>query len=85
MDSMDDLNLTDNSDDEPIHIFRITSKGRQVASGIKRGLGKLDPGFSEKLDTISSVAHRNKNRSGSEIVEDDDIQEAKEETYQSNV
>jgi len=85
MSSMADLGLSEEEDSEPMHIFRLTSKGRDVASGIKRGVTKLDPRYSSKLSTIRAIAEIDKDRSGSEIEEDEEIQEAKEETYQSKV
>lgn len=85
MQALDDLDLADLDEDDRMHIFQITSKGREVADGIKRGLDKLDPGFSEKADTILGISKSDKNRSGSEIEEDEVIQNAKEETEQSKV
>jgi hypothetical protein len=85
MQSMDDLDLVNGDSSEATHVFNITSKGKGVAKGLKRGLSKLDPTFDGKLDIMTEIAKRDKHRSGSEIVEDEEIQEAKEETYQSDV
>lgn len=85
MQSMDDLDLANSDDEGHTHIFEITGKGEDVASGLKRGISKLDPDFSGKLGVLIGVAEEDKDRSGSEIVEDDPVQEAKEETYQSDV
>lgn len=84
MAALDDLDLAD-LDDSRTHIFQITSKGRDVATGLKRGLNKLDPGFSGKFGVVEAIAERDNHRSGSEIVEDEEIQAAKEETEQSRV
>lgn len=85
MQSLDDLDLAELDEDDRIHIFRLTEGGREVASGLKRGLGKLDPGFSPRIQTILGIAESDKDRSGSEIVEDEVVQKAKEETEQSQV
>jgi len=85
MSSIEDLGLAEGDDSEPIHIFNLSSKGKSVAGGIKRGVSKLDPDFSGKLGTIQAIAARDKDRSGSEIEEDEEVQEAKKETHQSRV
>lgn len=84
MASLDDLDLAD-TEDIGTHIFQITDKGRRVAGGLKRGLDKLDPGFSGRVGVIQNIADRDMHRSGTEIVEDEEIQSAKEETEQSRV
>lgn len=83
--SMEDLGLVESDDTEIAHRFNITHVGKSVAAGIRRGVSKLDPEFSPKMDTITQIAERDKGRSGSEIVEDEEVQEGKEGTYQSDV
>lgn len=83
--SMEDLELVESDDSGDSHRFNITSIGNAVSAGIRRGVSKLDPEFSPKVDTISRIAEKDKDRSGSEIVEDEEIQEGKEETYQSEI
>lgn len=83
--SMEDLGLVEADESESAHRFNITTVGKSVASGIRRGVSKLDPEFSPKMDTITRIAERDKDRSGSDIVEDEEIQEGKEGTYQSDV
>lgn len=84
MQSLDDLDLTEEELDE-IHVFKITSKGKDVADGVKRGLSKLDPGFTNRLGTILGIAEKDKDRSGSQIEEDEVVQDAKEEAEQFKV
>ena len=85
MQSYEDLDLTEIDEDEEPHIFRITEKGRRFVDGLEKGLSKLDNTFFGKRDAISEIASRNKQRSGSEIAEDEEIQEAKEDPYQTDV
>lgn len=85
MQSLEDLDLAELDENDQIHIFRLTNGGKEVADGIKRGLSKLDPGFSPRIQTILGIAESDKDRSGSEIVEDEVVQEAKEEAEQSRV
>ncbi len=83
--SMEDLGLVESDDSENAHRFNITTVGNTVSTGIQRGVSKLDPEFSPKMDMIAAIADRDKDRSGSEIVEDEEIQEGKEDTFQSDV
>ncbi|OYR54155.1 hypothetical protein DJ73_05790 [Halorubrum sp. Ea1] len=85
MQSLDDLDLAELDEDDRMHIVRMTNGGKEVADGLKRGLSKLDPGFSPRIQTILGIAESDKDRPGSEIVEDEIIQEAKEETEESQV
>lgn len=85
MQSREDLGLVETDDSEVAHRFNITRLGQGVASGIRRGVSKLDPEFSPKSDLLQQIADRDKDRSGSEIVEDEEIQEAKEHTPRSDV
>lgn len=83
--SYEDLELAEEDDTDNRRDFRLLSKGERVTKGIRRGLSKLDDSFEKRLSVLSSVAETNKQRSGSEITEDDSIQEAKEETYQKEL
>ena len=83
--SYEDLELIEEDNSKKRRDFSILPKGERVANGVRRGLSKLDPQFENRLHNISLVAEKNKDRSGSEIVEDESIQEAKEETYQSKL
>jgi hypothetical protein len=85
MQSRENLDLVEVEEDEEPHRFRLTEKGDRFVDGLKTGLGKIQDSFSEKRETMSLIASRNKSRSGSEIEEDEDIQEAKEEPYQTEV
>ena len=85
MQSYEDLDMAKVDEDEELHRFSITSKGERFTEGLKSGLSKLGDSFDAKKDAISSIASKNKNRTGSEIEEDEEIQEAKEEPYQTEV
>lgn len=80
MQSLDELDVADLEEVDRTHIFQLTAKGEDVAQGLRRGLDKLDPGFGERISTMFSIAEQDKDRSGSEIEQDDVIQKAKEET-----
>lgn len=83
--SYEDLELIEGKKSGNRNDFFLREKGRRVANGLKRGLSKLDSGFNERLETISEVEEQNKERSGSQIVEDEDVQSAKDNTYQSKL
>lgn len=83
--SLEDLRLSENEDEEVPHRYHLTVKGHRVARNLKRGLDKLDDRFEDRLESLSEIAEQNKDRSGSEIVTDEEIQDAKDETYQSDV
>ena len=85
MQSYENLEMADVDEDEEPHRFRITGKGERFVRGLSMGLSKLKDGFDEKQEAIRSVASRNKDRTGSEIEQDEDVQEAKEEPYQTDV
>lgn len=85
MQSYENLDLTEVDEDREPHRFRITEKGRRFSRGLSSGLSKLRAGFDDRRESLREVANLNKNRSGSEIEEDEDIQEAKEEPYQTDV
>ncbi|MFB6144074.1 MAG: hypothetical protein ABEJ98_02065 [Candidatus Nanohaloarchaea archaeon] len=53
---------------------------------MKKGKLMLDDSFEERLDQLKSITKENKNKSASEIIEDEEaIQEAKKKSYQSDV
>jgi hypothetical protein len=85
MQAYEDLDLAEVDEDEEPHRFRITSKGKRFARGLGNGLSKLRDGFDEQRDSLKDIASRNMDRTGSEIEQDEDVQEAKEEPYQTDV
>lgn len=85
MQSYEDLGMADVDEDREPHHFRITGKGERFVQGLSRGLSKLKEGFDEKQNAMRNVASRNKNRTGSDIEKDEDVQMAKEEPYQTDV
>lgn len=85
MQSYEDLDLAEVDEDDEPHRFRITPKGRRFARGLSKGLSKIRDGFDERREDIREIASRNRDRSGSEIEQDEDIQDAKDEPYQTDV
>lgn len=85
MQAYEDLDLAEVDEDKEPHRFRITSKGKRFARGLGNGLSKLRDGFDEQRDSLKDIASRNMDRTGSEIEQDEDVQEAKEEPYQTDV
>lgn len=83
--SYEDLELLEQDQSGNRRDFFLYEKGERVAKGIQRGLSKLDSSFDGRLQGIQQIAGENKDRSGREIVEDEEIQEAKDESYQSNL
>lgn len=83
--SYEDLELLDQEKSGDRRDFHLREKGQRVANGIRRGLSQLDRKFGSRVQGIQKVAQQNKERSGSDIVEDEEIQEAKEESYQTNL
>ncbi|MXR40084.1 hypothetical protein GRX01_01745 [Halobaculum sp. WSA2] len=85
MQSYEDLDMAEVDEDEEPHRFRITEKGRRFSRGLSNGLSKLRDGFDDRRESLREVARVNKSRSGSEIEEDEDVQDAKDEPYQTDV
>ena len=85
MQSYENLDTAEVNEDSEPHRFRITEKGRRFSRGLSEGLSKLRDGFDDQREAFREVARVNKNRSGSEIEEDEDVQEAKSEPYQTDV
>jgi hypothetical protein len=85
MQSYEDLGMAEVNEDEEPHRFSTTLKGERFAEGLKSGLSKLEESFDAKRAAISSIASKNKDRTGSKIEKDEEIQEAKEEPYQTDV
>lgn len=85
MQSYEDLEMADIEEDREPHKFRITGKGERFVQGLSAGLSKLKDGFEERQEAIKSIASKNKSRTGSEIEKDEDVQEAKDEPYQTDV
>jgi len=87
MDEYEKLGLVKVDEEEgKIYIYRTTETGSRVIQGLRRGLRKIHGEETEdREETAEVIAELNIDRSGSEIVEDEDIQEAKENPYQSDV
>lgn len=85
MQDYEDLDLVTVDEEGESHQFEMTEKGSRFVTGLKKGLDKLEDSFAEKRRAMGKIADRNKDRSGNEIVEDEEIKEAKEEPYQTDV
>ncbi|MFC7020424.1 MULTISPECIES: hypothetical protein [Haloarcula] len=87
MEEYEKLGLVEVDDEEgKIYIYRTTETGSRVIRGLRRGLRKIRGEEAEdREETAELIAELNIDRSGNEIVEDEDVQEAKENPYQSDV
>lgn len=73
-----DLGLLEvDADDDPHEIFE-TEKGERYMSGYERTKSKLDTGFRRTVSAVSDVIREHGDRSASDIVSDEDVQEEKE-------
>ena len=82
----DDLELVYEEKDGQIHIYKETVKGSRFIRGLRRGMQILNKDQTERFETeLKLVAKVNKNRLGSEIELDDNIQNMKENPLGSNV
>jgi len=82
----DDLELLYQEKDGEIHIYKETPKGSRFVRGLKRGLHILKKDQTEKFETeLELIAKVNKDRLGSEIELDEDIQNLKESPLGSEV
>lgn len=86
MDNYERLGLVKISDEGDIYLFEETRKGSRFTSGIRKGLEKLQgPEMNRRDAAMKKIAERNKDRSGYQIVQDEEIQEAKDSPYQTDV
>lgn len=87
MDDYEKLGLVEVDEEEGrIYVYRDTQRGSRVITGLKRGLRKIrGEEEQEREEAAELIATLNINRSGNEIVEDEDIQQAKDNPYQSDV
>lgn len=86
MDSYEQMGLVRIDDEGDVYLYEETKKGSRFIRGIKRGLAKLqDSEVDQRDDAMKKVAERNKDRSGYEIVQDEEVQGAKENPYQTDV
>jgi hypothetical protein len=87
MDDYEKLGLVEVDEKEgKVYVYRDTEKGSRVTKGLRRGLRKIrGEAENQREETAELIATLNIDRSGNEIVEDEDIQEAKENPYQSDV
>lgn len=70
------LNLFYREEGNHIHIYKKTEKGNKYIRGLRRGMRILGKDQTEKFETeLKLIAKVNKNRLGSEIELDEDIQD----------
>lgn len=82
----DDLELMYQEKDGQVHIYKETPKGSRFIRGLQRGMQILRKDQTEEFETeLKLIAKLNKDRLGSEIELDDDIQNLKEEPLGSDV
>ena len=86
MDSYEKMGLVTIDDEGDIYFYEETEKGSRFSRGIKRGLEKLRGGEADRRESaLKKIAERNKDRSGYEIVQDEEVQDAKQNPYQTDV
>lgn len=82
----DDLELAYRVKDDQIHIYKETSKGSRFIRGLKRGMHILRKDQTKEIETeLRLIAKVNKDRLGSEIELDENIQNLKENPLGSDV
>lgn len=85
-DEWEKVDILDIIEEDPPYIFKLTEKGLRFIEGIKEGKLMLDDAFEGRLSKIKKLAYEKKDKSASEIIEEEDaIQEAKKKPYQSDV
>ena len=86
LESYDDLDLLYVEKDGKIHIYKETEKGSRFIRGLQEGLRILRKDQTEERETeLKLIAKVNKDRLGSEIEQDENIQKMKESSLGSEV
>lgn len=87
LDEYEKLGLVEVDEEEgKIYVYRRTDVGSRVIKGLRRGLSKLyGEELEEREEAAELIAELNMDRPISEIVEDEEIQDAKENPYDSDV
>lgn len=73
-----DLGLVDVEDDEEPHEVEQTKKGRRYMSGYERTKMRLDESFRQTKERIRNTVKRHGDKSASEMVDEENVQDAKE-------
>jgi uncharacterized protein YwgA len=73
-----DLGLVDVEDDEEPHEVEQTQKGRRYMSGYERTKMRLDGSFRQTKERIRNTIKRHGDKSASEMVDEENVQDAKE-------
>lgn len=86
MDSYETLDMIERDEEGQTHVYLVKEKGRRFVRGIQKGLDKLTgEDTAERREAAEKITTLNKGRSGYEIVQDEEVQEAKESPYQTDV
>lgn len=73
-----DLGLVEVDDDEEPHEVEQTEKGKRYMSGYEQAKQRLDESFQQTKDQIVNTIRKHGDKSASEMVQEDNVQEAKE-------
>lgn len=80
-----DLGLVDVDDDEEPHEVEQTEKGKRYMSGYERAKKQLDDRFQKTKEKIARTVRRHGEKSANEMVEEENIQEAKENPFRKEL
>ncbi len=78
MQRYEDLGIIEVNDSEEPHKIEETEKGQRYMSGYERAKKRLDKTFEKTKDRISNTIRKHGNKSASEMVKEENVQEAKE-------
>lgn len=73
-----DLGLVDVEEDEEPHEVEQTAKGERYMSGYERAKMRLDESFRETKERIRNTVQKHGDKSASEMVDEENVQDAKE-------
>lgn len=73
-----EVGLVDVEDDEEPHTVEQTKKGKRYMSGYERTKKRLDETYRETREQIANIVSRHGDKSANEMVERENVQDAKE-------
>ena len=80
-----DIGLVEVDDSEEPHEVEETKKGRRYMSGYERVKLRLDQHFRATEERISNTVHKHGDESANEMVQQDNVQEAKKNPYRKDI
>lgn len=80
-----DLGLVDVDESEEPYTVSQTDKGRRYMSGFERTKMRLDKGFRQTRERIQNTVFKHGDKSASEMVERENIQEVKDEPFRKGL